>query len=163
MVSKTRTTKTNGSSPDTHAVDPCVVKLEALWDAAGENVEALSKSLRLFVFYIRTTDGVPERYGASVRKKIVKLESMLDGMSLEDAQFAIPAIKYSRRQLRTYIVYGSKFTAAVSASDRRKAERIGKRIELSSASDSDFKPPRFDRDDQFDGFPTGLLDDEERD
>ena len=160
MVSRTRLTdgRANGNGS---SIDPCVAKIEALWDRAGDSVEKLAKTLRLLVFYTRTTDGVPEKYQKSVRTKIAKLKSMLDDMTLEDAQFAIPVIKFATRQLRTYVVYGTKFKSGVSASDAAKVSRIGKRIELIDSGPADFKPEDTHSDYKFDGFSSGELDDEE--
>lgn len=85
---------------------------------------------------------------------------MLEAMSLEDVIFAIPAIKYARRQLRTYVVYGTKFGTAVSQSDKAKAERIGKPVTLARHSIIDFESAGPDRYDQCDGFSASALDDE---
>jgi hypothetical protein len=151
---------TNGTSY--RAVDPCIVKIEALWESGlPKDVETLAKTLRLFVFYVRLSDGVPEKYQANVRAKIETLEGLLEFMTLDNATIVIPAIKYARRQLKTYITYGTKFRSGISAADQAKARRIGKRIELNPVSSADFEPTEFNATDEFNGFLASELDDEE--
>lgn len=107
--------------------DVCITKIEQIWDQGKTNFEVdyLSKALRLLVFYTRTSEGVPLEHIVSVQSKVDFLEKLLPSMDLDDATFAIPAIKYARRQLRVQPDRGNAFKRGLTKAEIEKARRIG--------------------------------------
>ena len=161
MVSTSRTVNGRTDGAQSPRIDPCVRKLEELWeDGLPDNIDVLSKSLRLLVFYVRGHDGVPEKYQASVRAKIETLELLLEDMTLEDVILAVPAIKYARRQIKATVEYGTRFRTGISNAEAAKARRIGKRVQLNTPGPLDSVRALDDLTFERDGFCDGSLDDE---
>jgi hypothetical protein len=113
-------------------MDPILTKINSGWEKSigGQNYKKAAKWLRLFVQYTKTSGGVPEEFQPQAHEWIAFLIEKLDNIDDKSAPDVIQAIKFSRRQLKTRIEFGSGFSQTLTDAERERAAVIGRPVRL---------------------------------